>query len=398
MSVELLAPAGNFSKAKTAMYFGADAVYIGGKQFSLRAYADNFEDTDIERAVKLAHSQGKKLYAAVNIFAKNSDLAGMRSFLAYLEDIGADAAIISDPGVFAVSREVAPALPVHISTQANILNKETVRFWRDQGASRVILARELSLEEIAEIHAYVPDMQLEAFVHGAMCISYSGRCMLSDYLTGRRSNGGECAQPCRWIYNIRKRDVHSDTGWLDISEDERGTYILNSKDLNMSEHLKELEEAGVCSFKIEGRMKSEYYIATVVNAYRRCLDSGFTPETERELKTAAHRDYTTAYAFGPNGATENFEDAQTQGDCDYIGNVTAYKDGFAFVEMRGRFRSGDTLEILSPTDSFGKSFAVTDCWTSEDEPVTDCKLVQEIYKVACPVEVHEGDILRRRKV
>ncbi|MCD8294356.1 MAG: U32 family peptidase [Clostridia bacterium] len=397
MSVELLAPAGNFSKAKTALYFGADAVYIGGKQFSLRAFADNFEDTDILRAVQLAHSQGKKLYAAVNIFAKNKDLAGMRSFLAYLADIGADAAIISDPGVFAISREAAPSLPVHISTQANILNKDTVKFWRDQGAARVILARELSLEEIAEIHAYVPDIELEAFVHGAMCISYSGRCMLSDYLTGRRSNGGECAQPCRWIYNIRKKDVHSDTGWLDISEDERGTYILNSKDLNMSAHLKEMEEAGITSFKIEGRMKSEYYIATVVNAYRRCLDSGFTAGTERELKTAAHRDYTTAYAFGPNNATENFEDAQTQGDCDYIGNVTGYEDGYAYVEMRGRFRQGDTLEILSPTESFGKSFVVTECRTSEEELVSDCKLVQEIYRVKCPVKVQEGDILRRRK-
>ncbi len=397
MSVELLAPAGNFSKVRTALYFGADAAYIGGKQFSLRAFADNFDDTDILRAVQLAHSAGKKIYAAVNIFAKNADLEGVKSFLAYLADIGADAAIISDPGVFAIARRVAPSLPVHISTQANILNRETVKFWQDMGAARVILARELSLDEIADIHAYVPDMELEAFVHGAMCISYSGRCMLSDYFTGRRSNGGECAQPCRWMYNIRKNDVHSDTGWVDISEDGHGTYILNSKDLNMSEHLREMEAAGISSFKIEGRMKSEYYIATVVNAYRRCIDNGYTEETERELKTAAHREYTTAYAFGNNTETENFEDAQTQGDCDYIGNVLGYKNGFAYVEMRGRFKAGDTLEILTPRDYFGKSFTVTECLTSKDEPSADCKLVQEVYKVKCPVQVHEGDILRRRK-
>ena len=234
MTTELLAPAGNFAKLKTAFYFGADAAYLGGKEFSLRSFADNFTREELVRAVEYAHGLGKKVYVTANIYARNGDLAAMEDYFAFLEQAGADAALISDPGVLYAAKKAAPGLPVHISTQANITNKYAVKFWRDMGACRAVLARELSLAEIAEIHDFVPDMELEAFVHGAMCISYSGRCLLSDYLTGRPSNRGECAQACRWNYSIRKRDDKSDSGWLDIEEDERGAYILNSKDLNMS--------------------------------------------------------------------------------------------------------------------------------------------------------------------
>ena len=397
MNVELLAPAGGFSKLKTALYFGADAAYIGGKDFSLRSFADNFTREQLKEGVKLAHSLGKKVYVTANIFAKNADMPLMEDYFKYLYEAGVDAAIISDSGVFYACKKAAPGLAVHISTQANLTNKYAVKFWYEQGATRAILARELSIAEIAEIHAFVPQIELEAFVHGAMCISYSGRCLLSNYLAGRESNRGECVQACRWNYQIRKSDAHSQSDWMDIAEDARGTYILNSKDLNMSAHLEKLAAAGVTSFKIEGRMKSEYYLATVINAYRRCIDGGFSPIIERELLTAFHRDYTTAYALGENEHTVNYEDSQAKGDCDYIANVLSCENGFITAEMRGRFKVGDTLEVLSPNENFLKTFKVEQAYTSANEQVTDCKLVQEHYKINCPYALQNGDILRRRK-
>lgn len=397
MKVELLAPAGNFSKLKTALYFGADAAYIGGKDFSLRSFADNFTRGELEQAVSFAHARGKKIYVTVNIFAKNADMPLLEDYFSFLSAVGVDAAIISDSGVVYAAKKSAPALAVHISTQANLTNKYAVKFWREQGASRAILARELSLAEISEIHAYVPDIELEAFVHGAMCISYSGRCLLSNYLSGRESNRGECVQACRWNYRIRKCDQHSDSGWLDLEEDDRGSYILNSKDLNMSAHLLEMQAAGISSFKIEGRMKSEYYLATVINAYRRCMDGGYSDEVERELLTAAHRDYTTAYMLGNDPNTVNYNDSQAKGDCDYIANVTGGGKGFILAEMRGRFKVGDRLEALSPTENFGKSFVVEEAYTSDGTRVDDCKLVQEVYRINCPFDLSAGDILRRRK-
>ena len=397
MKVELLAPAGNFSKLKTAFYFGADAAYIGGKDFSLRSFADNFTRDELIKAAEYAHSLNKKIYVTVNIYAKNADMSLLQDYFSFLQSAGVDGAIISDSGAVYCAKKVAPKLNIHISTQANLTNKYAVKFWQEQGATRAILARELSLEEIAEIHSFVPDIELEAFVHGAMCISYSGRCLLSDYLASRPSNRWECVQACRWKYQVRKKDELSDSGWLDMEEDNKGTFILNSKDLNMSAHLKELESAGVCSFKIEGRMKSEYYLATVINAYRRCMDGGFNPTIERELLTAAHRDYTTAYAFGKNANTVNYSDSQAKGDCDYIANVIEGGSGFAVVEMRGRFKVGDTLEVISPTQNFGKSFTVESAKKSDGESVDDCKIVQENYKINCPYKLQAGDILRRRK-
>lgn len=398
MKVELLAPAGNFEKLKTAFYFGADAAYIGGKDFSLRSFADNFTRDELTSAVKYAHTLGKKVYVTANIFAKNKDLAQLEDYFAFLQSIGTDAALVSDCGAIYAAKKAAPKLQLHISTQANTTNAYAVKFWHEQGASRVVLARELSLEEIEEIHTAVPEIELEAFVHGAMCISYSGRCLLSDYLANRPSNRGECVQACRWNYQIRKSDEKSDSGWIEMQQDGKGTYLLNSKDLNMSAHLEKLAAAGVCSFKIEGRMKSEYYLATVINAYRRCIDGGFDKTVESELLTAAHRDYTTAYAFGENANTVNYSDSQTKGDCDYVANVLDCADGFATVEMRGRFKTGDVLEVLSPSENFKKSFTVEKAFTSTGEQVNDCKLVQEKYRINCPYDLKKGDILRRRKI
>ena len=302
MPVELLAPAGDFEKLKTALYFGADAVYLGGKEFSLRAFADNFTEEELAAAVACAHGQGRKVYVTVNIFARNADFARLGRYFAFLQEIGADAALVTDAGALACARSAAPRLPLHLSTQANTTNKYAAKFWQEQGVSRVVLARELSLAEIAEIHAFCPDLELEAFVHGAMCISYSGRCLLSNYLDGRDSNRGACVQACRWRYTLQPEGGRLP---LAAEEDGRGTYLFNSKDLNMLPYLSELAEAGVCSFKIEGRMKSRYYLANTVNAYRRALGGAPLPAMEEELEKCAHRAFTAAYAFGENAETVN---------------------------------------------------------------------------------------------
>ncbi len=393
---ELLAPAGNPEKLKLALYYGADAVYLGGKLFSLRSFSDNFSDEELVQSVAYAHARGKKVYVCANIFAKNADLKALEAHFKLLEAANADGVLISDPGVLRLCKRTAPGLCVHISTQANTLNAEAAAFWREQGAERVVLARELSLEEIAKIHAAVPDLELEAFVHGAMCISYSGRCLLSDYMDGRSSNRGQCVQACRWKYRLQ-----SDEGrrgeWYEIEEDGRGSYLLNSKDLNMSAHLQEMQAAGVSSFKIEGRMKSEYYLATVVNAYRRILDGGYSDALGAELLCAARRAYTTAYAFGENRETVSYDDPQAIGTCKFIANVRDFREGRVFVEMRNRFREGETLEILSPQEHFGKTVGVKDLRDELGEPCPDAKLVQGLYSFACPCPLQAGDILRRRE-
>lgn len=397
MNVELLAPAGSYEKFLTALQFGADAVYLGGKHFSLRTFADNFTEEQLCQAVKLAHKKGKKVYVAANIFARNADFTKLGEYFKQLQDFGVDAVIVSDPGVIYFVKSVAPKLAIHLSTQANTTNKYSVKFWKEQGVSRVILARELSIAEIKEIHEFVPDVELEAFVHGAMCISYSGRCLLSDYLDGRCSNRGACVQACRWRYEIRALNAtNGESEWLPIEQDEKGVYILNSKDLNMLAHLQQLQEAGVCSFKIEGRMKSGYYLATVINAYRRRLDGESLSVCEAELSAVAHREYTTAYAFGKNRDTVHYAHSQSKGDCVYIADGVSYADGYATVEMRNRFKAGDVLEILSPTDGFLKSFTVSEIYTQDGEPTDDAKLVCHHYKIACPHEVKQGDFIRRR--
>ncbi|MBQ8657979.1 MAG: U32 family peptidase [Clostridia bacterium] len=397
MKVELLAPAGNYEKLKTALYFGADAVYVGGKNFSLRSFADNFTAEELSSAVSLARSQGKKVYATANIFAKNADFSALSEYLIYLQSIGADAAIISDPGVIYLAKKVAPKLELHLSTQANTTNRYAVKFWQEQGVSRIVLARELSIKEISEIHDFVPEMELEAFVHGAMCISYSGRCLLSDYLDGRSSNRGACVQSCRWRYEVRALNAtNGKSEWLPIEEDERGTFIFNSKDLNMLARLEKLEKAGVNSFKIEGRMKSGYYLATVINAYKRALQGEDFAVSEAELLNVAHRDYTEAYALGKNSETVNYSDSQSKGEYTYIADVKGNENGYIYAQMRNRFKKGDLLEVLSPSENFGKTFVAEEIYDSNGERTEDCKLVCETYKIACPYALSEGDYLRRK--
>jgi len=398
--IELLAPSGDMSKLKTAFYYGADAVYIGGKSLSLRALAGNFSDEEILEAVNLAHSLNKKVYVTVNIFARNYDIENAKNYFIFLEKANVDGVIISDTGLIYLAHEVAPKLPINISTQANTLNYKTVEFWRNYGVKRVILARELSIKEIAEIHEKVPDIEIETFIHGAMCISYSGRCLLSDYRTGRSSNRGACVQACRWNYEIRERGSNGE--YMEMQEDERGTYILNSKDLCLVSYIDQLKKAGVCSFKIEGRMKSEYYLATVINAYRRAIDDYYAlgekykenTMYQIELDKTAHREFTTAYLLGENDRTENFTDSQSKGTHKFIAWVLSGGDGYAVVEMRNRFVKGDILEVLSPTDTLNKTIVVDKMEDEKGNIIEDAKNVQQVIKLYTDIKLNSGDILR----
>ena len=398
--IELLAPAGDFNKLKIAYLYGADAVYLGGKELGLRASAGNFSDEELKAAVSYAKERGKKIYVTVNILARNYDIEKAEKYFRFLENINVDGAIVSDAGLISLAREVAPTLKINLSTQASALNYKAVKFWKDQDVKRVILARELSLKEIAEIHEKVPDIEIETFIHGAMCISYSGRCLLSDYRAGRPSNRGECVQACRWNYEIREKG--SSGAFMEMAEDDRGTYILNSKDLNLSDYIAELAEAGVCSFKIEGRMKSEYYLATVVNAYRRALDAYYEFGKDYvnngfyrlELEKTAHREFTTAYLLGENDCTENFTDSQSRGTRKFAAMVLGVGDGYALIEMRNRFKVGDELEVLSPTDNFNKIIKIGKMETETGEIIEDAKIVQQTIKLYTDLKLSAGDILR----
>ena len=394
MKSELLAPAGSLEKLKVAFLYGADAVYVGGKNFSLRQYADNFTAEELAQGIDYAHERQKKVYVAVNIFAKNADFPEAEKYFKFLERIGADAVLITDPGLIALCKKTAPGLEIHLSTQANTLNKYAVRFWAEQGIKRVVLARELGYEEIKEIAEYNPDVEIECFVHGAMCVSYSGRCLLSNYLSERNANRGECVQACRWRYELTAYGRDGDK--LELTEDERGAYILNSRDLNLLKELNKLSEAGVKSFKIEGRMKTVYYLATVVNAYRRAMDGGDLNVSEAELTKINHRAYTKAYFYGENDKTLNYDEGQEQGEYEFAAWVIGYDDGTALVEMRNRFAVGDELEVLSPGDSFLKKFVVGDMTDEDNVPVTDAKLVQQRLKIAVPFRLYAGDILRKK--
>jgi len=354
--IELLAPAGNFEKLKMALMYGADAVYMGGKAFGLRAFSDNFDNDELKEAVAFTHSLKKKAYVTINIFPHNEDLKDLPDYLIYLRDIGVDAVIIADLGVFRIARQVVPELPLHISTQANNTNWSSVLCWQDLGVSRVVLARELSLEDIKIIREKV-DIELEAFVHGAMCMSYSGRCLLSNYLTGRDSNRGECAQPCRWKYHLVEEKRPGQ--YFPILEDERGTYFLNSKDLCLLEHLPDLIGSGLDSFKIEGRMKSVHYVATVVKVYREAIDAylsdpsafSFKHEWKEELEKISHRAYTTGFYFNKTTSDDQIyaSSSYTQTH-DFIGLVKSYdeKTGLAIIEQRNNMKVGDIIEIAQP--------------------------------------------------
>ena len=400
--IELLAPAGSLKKLKTAIDFGADAVYAGGKEFSLRAYADNFTLDEMREGVKYCHERGKKMYVTVNIFPKNRDFEVAKDYFKALESIGVDAVLITDAGLISLCKKVAPNLPIHLSTQANTLNKYTVEFWANQGVERVVLARELSFDEIKEIGEHNPNTELEIFVHGAMCVSYSGRCLLSNYLDGRDANRGECVQACRWNYNITEAGRGGDP--LEMQEDERGTYILNSKDLNMISYVPEIISAGVHSLKIEGRMKSEYYLATIVNAYRRALDAYLKgvyldeiDSLEAEVRKVVHRDYTTAYALGENNRTIAYNSGQNGGTHEFIAIVEDYADGYAIVEMRNRFRKGETLEVLSPSESCNATIMLDEMYDDKGALIDDAKIVQQRVKIKVDVTLQKGDILRRAR-
>lgn len=397
--IELLSPAGNRERLEYALAYGADAVYMAGSRYSLRAFADNFEPDELKNALELVHSKGKKAYITVNIYAHNSDIDGMEDYFRFLYDIGADAVLVSDLGVLEAAKKGAPELPVHISTQANVTNYAAARFFCNAGAERIVLARELSIEEIALIHQKVPQAELEAFVHGAACISYSGRCLLSDYLTGRSANQGKCAQPCRWGYELVPQG-RADS--FPIEQDERGTYILNSKDLCMIDHLGELADAGVTSFKIEGRMKTAYYTAAVTNAYRRAIDrleAGLEPDStlKEELAKAANREFTTGFYFGPVQQGQRYESSKCRQSHEFSAVVLSSDGEYLTLEQRNRFRVGDVLEVLSPEPSrCGQKFTVESIISSQGCSVQAAPNPQERVKVPCTLRLEYMDILRRK--
>ena len=401
--LELLAPAGDMEKLETAFYFGADACYFAGKKWGLRAFSENFDNDSLAYYIDYAHKLGKKAYITVNIQAHNSDFDGLEEYIHHLAKCKADAVIVSDAGVMSLIKQVEPKLAIHLSTQACASNKYSAKFWADAGAKRIILARELSLAEIKEIRDYLPpEIELEAFVHGAMCISYSGRCLLSNYLTGRDSNRGQCVQACRWEYFITEKSRLNQGEEYEIQQDERSTYILNSKDLCMINYLDKMAECGVTSFKIEGRMKSAYYVANVVNAYRRALDQlnegKFKPDESRiaELEKCSHRRFTTGFCLGENDR-EFIQSSTPVSTYDFVGVVKQSGDGFCVLEQRNRFKLGDTLEILSPSATFNKTFQVSKMENDKGEELVDANLVQQEIKLYCPFKLNPHDILRKKR-
>ena len=354
--IEVLAPAGNLEKLETAYLYGADAVYVGGKEFSLRAKAGNFSLEELKQARAIASRLGKKLYVALNIFPHNQDLEGIGSYLASLDEIGVDAMIISDPGVIWLAKQHAPKTPIHLSTQANTQNWAACAFWQEQGLERVVLGREVSMKEISQISSHT-DVEIEAFVHGAMCMAYSGRCMLSMYLTGKSANCGSCTHPCRWEYYIVEKQRKDD--FMPVEEDERGTYIFNSKDLCMLPYLDRFIESGVTSLKIEGRMKSIHYVATATKAYREAVDliqgggdfAGAIPALMRELNGIGERDYTTGfYLDEQDPQMMQYEPSKVEKDIRFVGRIleTGLEGGRIRIEQRNKFLLGDTLEVLQP--------------------------------------------------
>ena len=398
--LELLAPAGNMEKLKTAFNYGADACYMAGKKFGLRAFSGNFEQDELKEAVDYAHALGKKIYITVNIVAHNEDFNGLEEYLIYLKDINVDAIIVSDVGIINVARRVVPELDIHVSTQANITNKYTARFFVELGVKRLILARELSIKEIKEIREFIPnEIEIETFVHGAMCISYSGRCLLSNYLTGRDSNRGACVQACRFEYTICEKSRNGEH--YEIAEDDRGTYILNSKDMCMIKYLNEIADAGVTSLKIEGRMKSPYYVATVVNAYRRAIDDynqnkDFDDSLLEELEKTSHRRYTTGFFFGAKDK-EYIESSMPIQTHEFMAIVKEdSKDGKVLIEQRNRFKIGDDLEVLSPNDTFNKIITVSKMEDIKGGIIEDASLVQQQLYLFTDLNLKKGDILRRK--
>lgn len=355
---ELLIPAGSLEVLKTAVVFGADAVYIGGEAFGLRAKAKNFGKEEMEEGIRFAHEYGVKVHVTANILAHNGDLSGAEDYLKELKALKPDALIVADPGIFTIAREICPEIDIHISTQANNTNYGTFRFWGRQGAKRVVSARELSLAEIKEIRENIPeDLEIESFIHGAMCISYSGRCLLSSYFTGRDANQGACTHPCRWKYAVMEEKRPGE--FFPVYENERGTYIFNSKDLCMIEHIPEMIDAGIDSFKIEGRMKTALYVATVARTYRKAIDDYMESEEKyrknmdwykTEIAKCTYRQFTTGFYFGkPDEQTQIYDSNTYVNEYIYLGTVEEKdKEGRAKISQRNKFCVGDTIEIMKP--------------------------------------------------
>jgi len=414
---EILAPAGDFEKLQMAIAYGADAVYVGGKQFSLRANAKNFDIDELRKAIAYAHSNNVKVYVSVNIYANNQDFTGLKDYLLTLKEIGADAVIVADLGVLAVARQI-PGLEIHISTQANITNYQSALLYKSLGASRVILARELSLGEIAEITlkttgseppanilpAYVPvsasNFETEVFVHGAMCVSYSGRCLLSNYMADRDANKGDCAQPCRWSYRLEEEQRPGE--YIPVYEDDRGTYILNSKDLCMVQHIPELVATGVSSFKIEGRMKTAYYVAIVTSIYRQALDDFFADKNLyeskkdyylQELKKASNRDFFTGFYFGRAIDGQNLTNTVYQNTQEFLGVVLDYdaETKLALIEQRNKFTVGEKVEFMKS----GLKQTITEIYNKEGAQINSAPHPQQLLKIRTTSPVEKLDIMRK---
>jgi len=401
---ELLAPAGNLEKLKIAIIYGADAVYLGGENFGLRAGAKNFTLKQLAEGIKFAHDRGKRVYLTLNIIPHNEDLVGLPEYVAKLKELDLDAVIISDPGVLKIVKNIIPEMEIHLSTQANTTNYAAVNFWYEQGVRRIILARELSLEEIKEIiKKSPPDMKIETFVHGAMCISYSGRCLLSNYMVGRDADRGDCAQSCRWRYYLMEETRPGE--YFPVYEDKRGTYIFNSKDLCMIEHLPSLIEAGISVFKIEGRMKSSYYVATVVKAYRHLIDSYLLKPNKYfcdekwldEIKKVSHRYFTTGFYFAkPGGEEQRYDSSAYIKTYDFAGLILDYNinNQIATIEQKNRIFVGDEIEIFGPDDDFFTQ-KIEKMWDEEGEEIEIAPHTKQIIRIKMAKPVKPWYILRK---
>ncbi len=403
---ELLIPASSLEVLKVAVIYGADAVYIGGEAFGLRAKAKNFSLEEMKEGVAFAHAHQVKVYVTANILAHNQDLAGVRQYFEELKEVGMDALIISDPGIFTIVKEVLPQTEIHISTQANNTNYGTYQFWYRQGAKRVVSARELSLEEIREIRANIPeDMEIETFVHGAMCISYSGRCLLSSFLTGRDANQGACTHPCRWKYALVEENRPGE--YMPVFENDRGTYIFNSKDLCMIEHIPELLSAGIDSMKVEGRMKTALYVATVARTYRLAIDEykkdpklyqSRLPFYREEIAKCTYRQFTTGFFFGkPNENTQIYDNNTYTKEYTYLGIIgEANKDGLYAIEQRNKFVVGEEIEVIKP-DGRNLTVSVKKITDADGNNMDSAPHPKQLLYVDLGQELSPFDILRRKE-
>lgn len=403
---ELLIPASNLEVLKTAITYGADAVYIGGEMYGLRAKAKNFSKEDMKAGIEFAHSYGKKVYVTANITAHNEDLSGVANYFRELKEMKPDALIISDPGVFEIAKEIAPEIDVHISTQANNVNYGTYRFWKRMGATRVVSARELSLEEIKGIRENISDeLEIETFVHGAMCMAYSGRCLLSNYFTGRDANRGACTHPCRWKYVLSEETRPGE--YLPVYENERGTYIFNSKDLSMIEYIPELIDAGINSFKVEGRMKTALYVATVTRAYRMAIDDFFESPSlyeqnikhyKEEIAKCINRQFTTGFFFGkPNEEAQIYDNSTYVKEYTYLGMITSKNEaGFYEIEQRNKFEVGAVIEVMKPD---GRNLLVTvkRMMDEKGNDMLNCPHPQQKFFIDCGEELVVYDLLRKKE-